>query len=201
MSDLKDIILRKGSIQTMSFEQVFQRYQNLLKKKAYSWSTTYRYEFDELFQVASIALWQAYRKYDSSKYPIPFGALAVKYIDYSLLAYHNKHKPKFDRETSQIKSIMSLHQLVIDKDGEGTELMELIGQEETFTEETVDRIVIDSLFKKFSNQQRQDILDYINGHKFKEMAESKGVSSQVVSSRIRSSFLKFRTMYIKEMLS
>ncbi|WP_025693250.1 sigma-70 family RNA polymerase sigma factor [Paenibacillus zanthoxyli] len=193
----KPILLSGSDPEMMTFTEVYKQFQRMLRKKAYSWSGSY--EYDELLQVAGIALWKAYDRYDCANKPIPFAAVAATYIKYSLLAHHQKYKSKHNRKTSQIRSLCSLHDLVYDKNGEGTELQDLIGEEETFTQETTDRVILDKLLNRIPKQQRDDLFAYVDGYKMRELAEAKDLSSQTIAKRIRHSFLRFRALYIKEL--
>jgi hypothetical protein len=193
----KTIIVSENNQSIMTFEEVYLKFQGLLKNKAYKWSKTY--DYDEMFQIASIALWKAYEKYDSTIYPIPFVIVAAKFINYALLGYHAKYKPKFDKQTSKIKSMVSINDIVFNGKGEGVERQELIGEEETFTQEIISQIVLDKIFKKFSKQQKQDILDIVAGHGMAELAEAKNISKSGAWSKMRMSFTKFRALYVKEM--
>lgn len=195
--DTKLILLNGPVPVEMAFEEIHRQFQGLIRKKAYGWSTTY--EFDELCQVAAIALWKAYARYDFNNCPIPFAAMAASYIKYSLLGYHAKHKSKFDKKTSQIRSLCSLHDLIDNGSGEETELQELIGEDETFTQETADRLLLEKVLNRIPKRQKQDIFAYVDGYKMKELAESKEVSSQQQAARLRGAFLRFRTLYIKEL--
>ncbi|MDF2652914.1 MAG: hypothetical protein K0Q73_8719 [Paenibacillus sp.] len=197
MENAKLVLINGSTPELKTFEDIHRQFQGLIRKKAYSWSSSY--EFDELCQVAAIALWKAFLKYDVDAYPIPFIAIASKYIDYALIGHHNKYKPKFNKKTSQIRSMCSINDLISDGDGE-TELQDLIGEEETYTQETVDKIVLDKLLKRIPKQQKQDIFAYIDGYKMKELAEAKDTSSQLVATRIRSAFMRFRALYIKELV-
>lgn len=193
----KLIIVNDNDQVKLTFEQIYEKYKNLLRKKAYSWAKTYGY--DEMYQVASIALWKAYENYNSEKFPVAFGFIAARFIDNELLAFHNKNKRKFDKKTSKIRSIVSLNDIVFDSKGEGIELLELIGEEETYTEEIIDKILLNKLLKKFTKQQQQDIMDYINGYKLKDLAKFKNISNQAMALRMQTAFAKFRALYIKEM--
>jgi len=96
----KMIIVSETKRAMLTFDEIYEKYKGLLHKKAYPWSQTYG--FDEMYQIASISLWKAYVKYDPEAYPVPFIVVASKFIDYGLLAYHAKHRPKFEKKTSQI---------------------------------------------------------------------------------------------------
>lgn len=194
----KLIIVNDNDKVMLTFEQILKRYQYLLRSKAYSWAKSYGY--DEMYQVASIALWKAYEKYDSKKFPLPFVFIARRFIDNELLSFHNKNKPKFNNKTSKIKSVVSLNDIVFDSEGEGIELMELIGEDETYTVEIIENILLSKLLKKFTKQQQQDIMDYVNGYKLKELADSKNISNQALALRMQAAFAKFRALYIKEMV-
>ncbi|WP_080833257.1 sigma factor [Cohnella massiliensis] len=193
----KPILLNGSEPELLTFDDIHKRFQGLIRSKAARW--TFAYEFDELCQVAAIALWRAYDRYDAEAFPIPFGAMAASYIKYALMGYHQKNKPKFDRKTSQIRSLCSLFDLVDDGSGEGTELHELIGEEETFTQETADRLLLEKLLKRIPKQQRDDIFAYVDGFTMKELAVVKDVSSQQQANRLKAAFMRFRALYIKEL--
>ncbi|SFM36925.1 sigma-70 RNA polymerase sigma factor region 4 domain-containing protein [Pelosinus propionicus] len=193
----KTIIISENNQSVMTFEEVYYSFQGLLKNKAYKWSKTY--DYDEMFQVASIALWKAYEKYDSSVYSIPFMIVAAKFINYALLGYHAKHKPRFNRKTSKIKSMVSINDIVFDSKGEGVERQELIGEDETFTQEIINQMVLDKIFRKFSKYQLQQIQDVVNGYKLTEIAEEGNLSKSTIWSNMRGAFAKFRGLYVKEM--
>lgn len=192
----KKVLLNNAIPEMKSFEEIHHHFQGLIRSKAARWANLY--DFDELCQVAAISLWKAYEKYDVELYPVPFVAMAAGYIKYALMNYHNKNKPKFHRKTSQIRSICSLFELINDGSGEGTELQELIGEEETFSQQAADREVLDRLLNRIPPQQREDLFAYVDGYKMRELAAAKDVSSQTVAKRIKHSFLRFRALYIKE---
>ena len=50
----KKIIISGSTPIMITFDEVYQKYQNLLRKKVHSWSNTYEYE--ELYQVPDIVL-------------------------------------------------------------------------------------------------------------------------------------------------
>lgn len=194
----KTIIMSENNQSVMTFDEVFHKFQGLLRNKAYRWSQTY--DYDEMFQIASIALWKAYEKYDSEIYPIPFMIVAAKFINYALLGYHAKHKPKFDKQTSKIKSMVSINDIVFNSKGEGVERQDLIGEDETFTQEIISQMVLDKIFRKFSKQQQQQIQDIASGYSLTEIADEKSLSRSAVWTHMRGSYAKFRALYVKEMV-
>jgi RNA polymerase sigma factor (sigma-70 family) len=193
----KLIVVGPNKQALMTFDEVYARYQPLLKKKAYAWSKNC--EYDEMFQLASIALWKAYEKYDSALHPIAFGWFAGKFIDNALLAHYSKSR-KCERPTSQVKTIVSLHGVVYDNKGNETELQDLIGEDETFTHEVTENIVLDKIFKKIPPAQLQDVMNYLSGHSQSELASSNNTTQVSISRKLQQSFAKFKALYVKEMM-
>lgn len=195
---MKNIIINKDKSKMMSFDDIYIKYTPLIKKKIYKWM--YTYEYDELFQIASIALWKAYKDYDADKAPTAFGYVAGIYIDNELTNYHHKSKPKYDQKTSQVKSVVSINgSIFTGKNGDELNLEDILGEDETFTQIIADKMVIEKVLKKFTSQQIKDIENYINGYGISEIARNNNVSKQVVSWRMKNNFIKFKSLYIKEM--
>lgn len=194
---MKWIYVSESEKQELEFEEVLEKYKSIITRYVYRWSATY--EYDELYQTGLIALWQAYNRYDHTHYQIPFGALATKYIKYALMNYHNKHRSKFARETSQIKSLISYNQPVSQED-EAFTLEDVIGTPDNYTETVLDHIVIDKVFSKFSRSQLEDIQKYIQGYNLKELAEDHNTHRNRISQRMRNNFEKFQRKYIQEVM-
>ena len=193
----KLIIVSQDKMTEMEFEEVLKKYKPLINKEIYAWVKSY--EYDELFQVCSIALWKAFENYDYTK-EIGFGYIAKMYIKNQVFNYHRKEISKLKNKSSQIKSIRSLNDIVFDEKSEGVELQDLIGEDETYTEETANKLLIDKLLKKFTTQQQQDIMAYVGGYKSTELAKSKNISKQLHHNKMQAVFAKFRALYIKEMV-
>lgn len=197
--EAKALRMKDGTMAMMTFGDVSKRFAGMLRGKARNWST--KYEFDELYQTALIALWKAYGKYDASIVNVPFGAYAGKFIDYDLLAFNRKNRSKCNNQSSWVKKVVSLNDIVLDDKGDGMELEELIGEEDEDLVQSADRMVLDRLLKKFTERQRQDILDYVDGYKNAELAEANDLSRRIQGERMRASFIKFRMLFIKEGLT
>ncbi|MBB6219017.1 RNA polymerase sigma factor (sigma-70 family) [Anaerosolibacter carboniphilus] len=192
----KQIILSETKTAELSFEEVMAKYKPLIKKGISSWLGSY--EYDDLFQIASIALWKAFEKYDHRK-NIGFGYIAKLYIKSSILAYHKKQTAKLTNKTSKINNVVSFQDLLGD-DEDGTTLEELFGVEDISINNLADKLVLDQIMNKFSKQQQEDILAYISGFKVSDIAATKDISKQTMSIRMKNSLMKFRAMYIKEMV-
>lgn len=192
MINMKMLILPRGERAELTFEETYQKFLPLLRKQAYKW---FQYEKDEILQTAAIGLWKAYEKYNV-ELGYSFSGVAKKFVEYEVWNYHLKHRPKFDRKTSQIKSMKSLQSAISNKDGSETEMMDLIGIEETFSKDITEQIIFRKIFSHFSKYQIQDILRYVDGYSKKEIA-NKGRKMETINHN----FNKFRVLYLKEMMS
>jgi RNA polymerase sigma factor (sigma-70 family) len=193
---MKILILPKGVRKEMSFEEVYKMYTPLMNKQAYIWV---QYDRDDIFQTASIGLWKAYKNYDIER-GFTFGTLAKKYVINEVLRYHLKHKPKSENKTAQIKSVESLQSTLRGKNGDETELMEVVGVDETFSSDVIDQVILRKIFSQFSERQRFDIINYIDGYSKSELIEGKNTSTYQAKKIVKRSFIKFRNLYIKEMV-
>jgi RNA polymerase sigma factor (sigma-70 family) len=192
----KMLILPKGERKEVTFEEILNKYKPLLNKQAYLW---YQYDRQDIYQTASIGLWKAYENYDIER-GYAFSTMAKRYVINEVLRFHYQNKPKYENKTSQIKGMTSLQSLVFDKHGEGTELMDLVGIEETFTNDIVEQVILRRIFRQFSERQRYDIINYIDGYSKGELIEAKQTTTKNQAKRIVGrTFTKFRNLYIKEM--
>lgn len=190
--EVKAIIVHPGEIENLSFDEVMEQYNPLINKRCQGWTKTYEYE--ELYQTCSIALWRAYAAYDYTQ-NITFGYLAGKYIDNAIMSYHNKHKPKYDRKTSTIKSVISLDVPVIaNRNGEASTVEDLLGEEDTFTEQIADRDVCRKLLSIIPARPRADILALAKGYSLADLSKAQGITKQAIGKRIRNSCERCREM-------
>jgi DNA-directed RNA polymerase specialized sigma24 family protein len=187
--ETKLLKIRENTNQYLTFEQVFSQYRPLLKSKAYSWIK--RYEFDEMFQLASIALWEAYRAYDIGSGEATFGFIAGKFIDNKLLSHHAKYGARAKKVI-----FISLNAPISDDDG--TELGEIIGEEEKYTADVVEKIVIDGLLERLPQKQKADIQSILDGFRRKEIVELTSQSQPIVYKRIKAALRRLEKMYVRE---
>lgn len=190
--EVKNILTHPGVVEQLTFDEIMDRYSPLINKRCQGWANTY--EYDELWQTGSIALWRAYRDYDYRQ-NVAFGYVAGKYIDNALMAYHNKNKSKFDRKTSAIKSVISLDVPVIaNRNGEASTVEDLLGEEDTFTEQIADRDVCRKLLSIIPARPRADILALAKGYSLADLSKAQGITKQAIGKRIRNSCERCREM-------
>lgn len=196
----KMIRLSQHKQEELTFEEVYKQYLPLLNSQSYSWSQSCGYDVEELFQHGAIALWKAYENYSIER-EIGFGHFAKIYVQNAMRRYHQLNKPKTRNITSQVRVVESLQSKLSNKKGDDeVELVDLLGTPETFSQDVVDKIVLNKIFKRFSKRQLNDILKYVNGYSKRELAESKDMEYRKAMRGMHKSFQKFRTLYIKEMI-
>lgn len=100
----KLIRVTNDDILELTFEEVLEKYRGLLINSIKKYK--FKYEFEDLYQVSSLALWDAYEFHDSNNGKL-FGSLAIKTIFYYMAPY--RISDKYERETSQIKNVCSYY--------------------------------------------------------------------------------------------
>lgn len=90
-----------NEILTLSFEEVLEKYKGLIvnrckKYKAY-------YEFEDMFQMASLGLWKAYERHEYNNGD--FTNLAYSYIESHIRWYRQNNKDKSELATAFIKDV------------------------------------------------------------------------------------------------
>lgn len=190
--EVKDIMTHPGVVEQLSFDEVMDRYTPLLNKRCQGWANTY--EYDELWQTCSIALWRAYKDYDYTK-NITFGYVAGKYVDFALMSYHNKCKPKYDRKTSLIKTVISIDMpIVADRNGEVSTVEEMLGEEDSFTDLVVNRDFCRKLLSILPARQRADVVALSMGYTLADLSKVQGITKQAIGRKVRNSYQMCREM-------
>lgn len=101
----KLIRIAKDNVMELTFDEVIKKYKGLIVNLIKKWS--FKYEFEDLYQMATWGLWDAYKFHDSNNGNC-FGTLAEKTIIHYISWYRqNNNQDKIKRETSQISDICS----------------------------------------------------------------------------------------------
>ncbi|TCO69535.1 sigma-70 family RNA polymerase sigma factor [Marinisporobacter balticus] len=178
----KLIIIGKDQASELSFEEVYERYENLVYKRA----QTYRnfYDIDDLKQTARIGLWNAYKKYDVST-GTAFGAFADKVITNELRMFNRVRNVRFTRKTAKVKGLSSLEEKL--DNSEVQTVSDLIVDQTDFTEKIIEKdIVVRAIdrIQKLSPKEQYIIFSYIKGVKQRVIAEKIGVTQTAVAKVI-----------------
>lgn len=103
--DKKLIRIAKDKVEKLSFNEVLEMYKGLIINCIGKWK--FKYDFQDLYQMASWGLWDAYKYHDFNNGNC-FGTLAEKTIIHYIGWYRqNNNQDKIKRETSKITDICS----------------------------------------------------------------------------------------------
>ncbi|MEG2412598.1 MAG: sigma-70 family RNA polymerase sigma factor [Clostridium sp.] len=103
--DKKLIRIAKDEVKEMTFDEVLKKYRGLVVNKINKWK--FKYEFDDLYQMGCLGLWDAYKYHDSNN-GFCFGTLALKTIIHYISWYRqNNNLDKINRQTSKITDVCS----------------------------------------------------------------------------------------------
>lgn len=177
----------KNLVEELSFEEVYERYQGLAISRIKGWLR--QYEYDDLYQVAMLGLYDAYQRYDI-EYNKVFSSYAVTNINFKLLAY-NAQNNKFSREKSNVKELLSL-------DFEYEEFEEgLVNTIINFrvTEERDSEIFVEETLSTLDIREK-DLVKKVcfEGHTITELAKEKAISLKTLSYRYRKALNKLKAV-------
>jgi len=169
---------------------------NQIKHISYSKSN-----FSDLKNVGALALIEAVMKYDRTK-NVEFSYYASKLINYSFLNYF-----KSNRQNADVLDINGS----LDNENDGAQLIEVISDNSTQTEEIVETkiicgIVNETVSKQLKKRESEIMQMYfgLNGYKkmnIVEIGENYGISHQRVSQIIKNSLAKTREKLEKKGIS
>lgn len=187
--EIKEMFLF-GEVNYLTCEEVLMKYRNIAKNKAYTYSMTGIYEYEDLFQCCLIGIWKAYKYY---KMPYNFYGIAIKFMKYEMLNHINKMKKYKDNVVSLEESVFT------NKNGDEIPLIDTLGEEDkiiaSYAETDIARRLLDAL----SERQRDEIISLnMDEYKRKEMADKYHVSYQKFNERAKVTINRFRMLFIKE---
>lgn len=184
MSDTnKKAIRRYGEIEYLTFEEVHEMYQKLL----YSETRRYRYHhlYDDIFQMARIGLWRAYRVFDAENHAMEFVAHATQYIKYSIFNFLNKFNPIKLPKDSIVQYVDSLEDLTDAREGDDYKIGDFIVDEDVNIEEdSTLNLIIGKMYEQ-SNKRRREIMRMImEGYGISEISRELGISRQTIYNNL-----------------
>lgn len=177
-----------GNIVKVNFECIAAKYKPLLRKEASKWVNLYNY--DDLYQVALIALWNAYEVY---KLPYSFGAIAKKIIRFKLLDYHTVNKKYYLRNVSFETTAF------INKDGTKLTLEDKLGEECKDIEKYSDDEILRKVLNQLTKQQTEEISSIIfKDVKRRDVAAKYNLDDNFYRDKAQRTLSKVRQLYLKE---
>lgn len=174
MENKKYLILNKDTKGEYTFEEISERYKYKIMKEIRAWKLTY--EEDELFQVALIAMWEAYERYDVSK-GVSFYNFAIKYIRGKLKKYN-----KVNNRTVDIS--YSLDECFTYKED---------AMQHDFSDEVIDKVFIEDELNKLKECEKQALVDtYCKGKTLREVSKTQGVTNTCIEMRRKAGLKKIQ---------
>ncbi|WP_236893441.1 sigma-70 family RNA polymerase sigma factor [Clostridium botulinum] len=183
----KNIKINKNNIEKLSFEEVLKKYSNLITKYAYKWI---KYGFEDIKQIAHLAVWKAFNTYDISK-NINFSTYANKIISTEILLHIRDNYQK----GWEMDSVSNSLDNIIYNDGEKEQRFIDNIEDITAEDELVNKSHINLILNKLPQSDKNLIVDYYLRDKSQtEIAIEREVSQTQICRKIKSilAYLKLR---------
>ncbi|KEI94183.1 RNA polymerase sigma factor (plasmid) [Clostridium botulinum A2B7 92] len=183
----KDIKVNKNNIEKLSFEEVLKKYSNLITKYAYKWM---KYGFEDIKQIAHLAVWKAFNTYDISK-DINFSTYANKIISTEILLHIRDNYQK----GWEMDSVSNSLDNIIYNDGEKEQRFIDNIEDANAEDELVNKSHINLILNKLPQSDKNLIVDYYLRDKSQtEIAIEREVSQTQICRKIKSilAYLKLR---------
>ncbi|MBD5631095.1 sigma-70 family RNA polymerase sigma factor [Clostridium botulinum] len=183
----KNIKINKNNIEKLSFEEVLKKYSNLITKYAYKWI---KYGFEDIKQIAHLAVWKAFNTYDISK-NINFSTYANKIISTEILLHIRDNYQK----GWEMDSVSNSLDNIIYNDGEKEQRFIDNIEDITAEDELVNKSHINLILNKLPQSDKNLIVDYYLRDKSQtEIAIEREVSQTQICRKIKSilGYLKLR---------
>ncbi len=172
---MKQILLKKNDLQVLNFEEVLKKHKRWIEIICTKWLNT-KFEFEDLVQISTIAMWRAYKDYSYEEKPVAFNYFAKKYIQGEL-----QHCWLYNNRKMRKAFTVSLNQ-----EAPGTNkatYAEVI--QDIKNNDITGLIDIKTWFQKLTKSQ-QIVLKYIiQGYKQTEIANLLNISKSSVNQAIR----------------
>ncbi|NCI20795.1 sigma-70 family RNA polymerase sigma factor [Clostridium botulinum] len=183
----KNIKINKNNIEKLSFEEVLKKYSNLITKYAYKWI---KYGFEDIKQIAHLAVWKAFNTYDISK-NINFSTYANKIISTEILLHIRDNYQK----GWEMDSVSNSLDNIIYNDGEKEQRFIDNIEDIKAEDELVNKSHINLILNKLPQSDKNLIVDYYLRDKSQtEIAIEREVSQTQICRKIKSilTYLKLR---------
>ncbi|KOY66060.1 sigma-70 family RNA polymerase sigma factor [Clostridium sporogenes] len=183
----RDIKINKNNIQKLSFEEMLKKYSNLITKYAYKWI---KYGFEDIKQIAHLAVWKAFNTYDVSK-DINFSTYANRIISTEILLHIRDNYQK----GWEMDSVSNSLDNIIYNDGEKEQRFIDNIEDITAEDELVNKSHLNLILNKLPQNDKNLIIDYYLKDKSQtEIAIERKVSQTQICRKIKSilAYLKLR---------
>lgn len=100
---MKKIIIKTGVVKNINFEELLQLSNKVISFNIKRWAN--QFEYEELYQIATIAVWNAYKDYDINR-GLCFSTVASRYIFNTISAEYRSRKRHNVRGSSLYEEFM-----------------------------------------------------------------------------------------------
>lgn len=172
----------KKQYEELTFKEVLEKYSGVIKKYASPYQNIY--DLDDLFQVGSMALFDAYENYDIET-GYTFTNYVHKKVNFAIKKYHRNMTYKFDNKFSKVREIMTCDMTeLLEKDN--SNFYEYDFEKYLLIQEIVE------IIKGFKIQKRRIWYFYLLGYNKTEIGKKVGVSGWWVTVSMKEDIKNIR---------
>lgn len=175
----KLIIINLHEKKEMTFEEVLVKYRPLIRHEMFGFRFSIKMEEEDMYQLASMGLWQAYQHYNSDT-GTGFGVLAKT-------AIQNKFKEVYNYNNRKKRSgldVVSIDRSLVDKRDVERSIMDTLVSSEDIQDTVVAKHLLIEFNNNITDQQKETIYLYSLGKKTKEIAQILGIGKSAVHMRM-----------------
>ena len=178
----KMLIINEGDIQNLEFEEILVEYRALIINEINRFHNL-RMDFDDKYQIASIALWNAYMNFDISK-NVGFGVLAEIAIENKLKgAIHYNRRAIRNPKINGIR-VISIDDMLPGKHNDDRPVLDMVESEEDIVGDFVVKSMKHIFVEKLTLKQKEIIFLYMRGNSYKDICKILDVKQSTISMRM-----------------
>lgn len=187
---MKRAIKVKGKIRMMTFEEVYEQYIPLLhnRTKRYRNHTLY----DDIFQVARIALWKSFKAYERPD--CEFVTFAYNGINQEIYNYIRDYYKLLRKVSENDIDTISLYQQYDSRISDNTFVKDMIPDDYNLEKDMQLYFKARDILLSATKTQQKILLMIAEGYTHKEISQKLGMSRQWVSEQLR----RLRSQFRKE---
>lgn len=174
----KLIIINENDAREMSFEEVLECYQNLIRRTMKEFKNL-KLEDEEKYQILSIQLWHCYKRYDSNT-GVGFGHYAKKSL-WGILG--RQYRDSIAKKRTGLV-VLSGDEIILNGDWDKVSRFERIEDNFNLESEIFAKVNYETFLESITQKQKEVIKMYEQGKRQVDIAEALGIRQGAVSRRI-----------------
>ncbi len=184
MIEIKKLLkLNSNVIKEMSFEEVYKRYERYLHKECKTYSENIEYE--DVFQIASIGLYKAYKTYNN---------IDVNLLTYASIVIKNEILMNIRNNKKKVKTVSINSIGYWDKEYDSPIEWNSPDISVDIEEEVGDKVFIKETISSLNDEEKELIREYFfRNKKQDDLARELNISQTYLSKKIRRVISKIRT--------